>query len=257
MNLQNYNNTWIVTPKPNPLAKLKLFCLPFAGGGSVSFRSWADGVPDTVEVSAVEIPGRGRRLSEPLLKNMPALVEAAAKGIYQHIDRPFALFGHSMGALLGFELAHFLKENYDLTPAHLFVSGRAAPYIKSREKPIHKLSEPEFIYEIKNFNGTPKEVLEHEELMELMIPILRADFEICETYTCNTKPELECPLTVFGGLQDNGATRDELEAWGKLTQGSFNLRMFPGDHFYLLNTQSTLLQTIARDINNHFDIGGL
>lgn len=244
---------WIVKPKPNPGAQLKLLCLPFAGGSSASFRSWADLLPPQIELCNVEIPGRGARLSEPLNRRLEDLLPALAEGIKAELNKPFAIFGHSMGALTGFELAHWLKEEYNLQALHLFLSGRGAPHIPDHYQPIHQLPEAEFIQEIKNYNGTPKEVLEHQELMEIVTPILRADFEVCETYQFREKPKLQCPLTVLCGLQDSGATREELNAWRELSAGPFNLRMFPGDHFYLLEHKHKLIETIVRDMSRHFN----
>ncbi len=248
------NNTWIVKPKPNPNAKLKLICLPFAGGGSNSFRSWAPILPDPVELVTVEIPGRGQRLSEPLRKRIDHIIPEMASALIEELDTPFALFGHSMGTLLGFELAHHLREQFGVQPVHLFVSGRGAPHTESVEPPIHQLGHDAFIAEIKRFNGTPKAVLENQELMELMVPILRADFEACETYEYRSKAPFDFPITVFGGLQDKGAPKDRLEAWAEHTKAVFNIRMFPGDHFYLLNQTSLLIESILRDINYHFPL---
>lgn len=245
---------WVVKPKPNPAAQLKLFCLPFAGGGSISFRSWANYIPAQIELCAVEIPGRGQRLGETLHRRLLPLVQELAQGIHDELNKPFAIFGHSMGALLGFELTHYLKKQYDLQPVHLFLSGRGAPHLPDRDAPIHQLSEAEFVNEIKKFNGTPKAVLENSELMQLMIPILRADFEVCETYQFIEKPPLPLPLTIFGGLNDPGANREELQAWQKHTTSEFNLRMFPGDHFYLLNQHQTLIQAMLRDILKHVSL---
>lgn len=245
---------WVIILKSSPQTKLRLFCLPFAGGSSTAFRDWCKYLPASIELCAIEIPGRGHRLSEPLEKKISPLIEGIAAGILPYLDRPFALFGHSMGSLLGFELTHHLIQLYQKHPVHLFLSGRGAPFLASREQPIHALPEPEFIQQIKNYNGTPKEVLEHQELMQLMVPILRADFEICETYEFREKPPLECPLTIFGGLKDNGATRSELEAWQRLTSAPFSLRLFPGDHFYLLESQITLVQTIIRELHKHLTL---
>jgi len=185
---------------------------------------------------------------------MHSLIPQIAQGIKEELDRPYALFGHSMGTLLVYELTHFLLENGFPAPAHLFLSGRGAPHLPNRDKPIHQLPEHEFVAEIRKFNGTPKEVLEHEELMQLMIPILRADFEVCETYQYTQKPAFTIPITVFGGLQDEGATREELEAWQEHTTAGFNLRMFPGGHFFLLQHQPTIVETIVRDLQTQLSL---
>ena len=244
-------NSWIVKPKPNPSAQLKLVCLPFAGGGSNSFRNWVQFLPKQIELLAVEIPGRGQRLREPLRTRMHELVPDITSSLSKELDRPYALFGHSMGTLLGIELSHHLRAEYQQEATHLFFSGRGAPQLPSKEKSIHHLPEDEFITQIRNYNGTPKEVLDHEDLMELMVPILRADFEVCETYSYNDHPKLSCPLSVYGGLQDSAAPR---EAWAELTEGPFNLRMFPGDHFFVLSNTQTLLSSILRDLNEHFTL---
>jgi len=245
---------WVVIPQPKPTARLRLFCLPFAGGNSTAFRSWANYLPETIEVAAVEIPGHGSRLSEETMKRLLPLVKAIAAGIGPHLDRPFAFFGHSMGSLLSYELAHYLRLEKGVEPVHLFFSGRGAPHLPAKEEPIHQLPEAEFVRHIRNYNGTPKEVLVHQELMDILIPILRADFEVCETYQYFPKAPFNCPITAFGGLQDPSTNRENLQAWEKHTTGAFNLRMFPGDHFYLLEAQTTLVHAIARDILAHFQI---
>lgn len=248
------NNSWIVKPKPNASAQLKLICLPFAGGGSNSFRNWVQYLPKQIELVAIEIPGRGQRLAEPLRNRMAQLVPDIAKALQDELDRPFAIFGHSMGTLLGIELTHHLRELNHHEASHLFFSGRGAPQLPSKEKPIHQLPEDAFVTQIRNYNGTPKEVLDHEELMNLMVPILRADFEVCETFIYKERSILSCPISVYGGLQDNAAPREALQAWAKLTNGPFNLRMFPGDHFFILNNTHTLLSSMLKDLNEHFTI---
>lgn len=254
MNNRSQNNLSLAIPRPNPQANMRLFCLPHAGGTSTAFREWADWLPGVIELCIVEIPGHGYRLNEALIHRLPPLVQQVAQDIQPYLDKPFAIFGHSMGNLLGFELSHYLQNYYQKTPIHLFLSGRGAPHLPSREEPIHQLPEDQFIHKITEYNGTPKEVIQHKELMDLMLPILRTDFEVCETYQFSPKPPFNFPLTIFGGLSDQGASKPDLQEWNRYTNSSFSLRMFPGDHFFIFSAQKQLLQAIVRDINDHFPI---
>jgi medium-chain acyl-[acyl-carrier-protein] hydrolase len=242
-------NPWIGCPKPNPQARLRLFCFPYAGGGASIYRSWPDGLPQSVEVCAIQLPGRERRLLEPPFTNLGLLVETIAQSILPYLDKPFAFFGHSMGAKISFELAQRLLTNNTLTPTHLFISASRAPHLPTRRRPLHDLPEDEFIEELRLLNGTPKEVLEHPELMKLMIPILRADFSINETYQHSAAPALDLPITAFGGLQDQNVSREDLEAWRDYTSASFTTRMLPGDHFFIHVSQSVLLRAVSEDLH--------
>jgi medium-chain acyl-[acyl-carrier-protein] hydrolase len=150
-----------------------------------------------------------------------------------------------MGALIAFELTHQLRKQNQPSPVHLMVSGRSAPQIPDEDPQTHDLPEKEFMEELRRLNGTPAEALEHPELMQLMLPILRADFAICETYTYEDRPVLDCPIAALGGLDDANVTREELTAWRERTTGAFTMRMFPGDHFYLHTAQLPLLETIT------------
>ncbi|MBU7581852.1 MAG: thioesterase [Nostoc sp. TH1S01] len=239
-------NSWIFSPKPNPQADLRLFCFPYAGGSSLIFRTWPDYLPPSIEVCAIEIPGRGRQLKLSPFSRIEPLVDAIASAINPYLDKPFALFGHSMGGLVSFELTRLLHKKYGIVPVHLFISGRRAPQVPNSKPPIHNLAEPAFIEELRHLNGTPREVLENAELMQLFLPILRADFAVLETYIYKPEPPLECPITVFGGLQDSEVGCDELQAWQEQTNADFNLHMFPGDHFFLHSSQSVLLEKLAK-----------
>ncbi|AFY58517.1 putative thioesterase involved in non-ribosomal peptide biosynthesis [Rivularia sp. PCC 7116] len=221
---------------------MRLFCFPYAGGRALNYRSWSNHLPANVEVCAIELPGRGTLLKETPFTRIKPLVETIAQNILPKLDRPFALFGHSMGALVSFELAHFLRNKYSLNPVHLFVSAHRAPQIISKKPPIYSLPDPEFLAQLHRLNGTSQEILQNRELMELFLPILRADFEVLETYTHQALPPLECPITAFGGLSDSEANIDELEAWAKQTKSTFLLKMFQGDHFFIHSAQSQLLE---------------
>lgn len=237
---------WFSCPRRNIKASLKLFCFPYAGGNSQIYRGWPYKLPETVEVYAVNLPGRGMRLREPPITRLTPLVHEIAEAILPELDRPFAFFGHSMGALIAFELAHHLRKQDQLSPAHLVVSGRRAPHLPNTDPQTHDLPDEEFLEELHRLNGTPKEALEHPELMELMLPILRADFGLCETYTYEARPLLDCPIAAFGGLQDNDVSREHLEGWRAHTSSSFKMSMLPGDHFYVHTAQSLLLKAVSQ-----------
>lgn len=177
------------------------------------------------------------------------MVEAIKPAILQFLDKPFAFFGHSMGAKIGFELARHLRRDEKVEPAHLFVSGSNAPQLPKEERPVHDLPEPEFIEELRRLNGTPREVFENPELMRLMIPLLRADFAVCSTYSYLDEPRLSCSISAYGGLADQEVDRGSLEAWREQTAANFLLRMFPGDHFFLNTNQSLLLRVLSRELD--------
>lgn len=249
-------NSWLTYTKPNPHASVRLFCFPYAGGSSIIFRTWADSLPTAVEVCSIELPGRGTQMKSAPFSRLEPLVGALAQALFTHLNKPFAFFGHSMGAVISFELARLLRKEYGLEPVHMFVSGRHAPQIPDPHPPIHPLSEPEFIEELRRLNGTPEALLKNAELMQLLVPILRADFEVLETYVYTTEPPLDCPITAFGGLQDREVNCDELQAWREQTNAAFSLQMFRGDHFFLNSAQSLLLQSLSqelRQITNKID----
>jgi len=241
-------DSWIACRKPNPQARLRLFCFPYAGTGASIFRTWPDGLPADVEVCPVQFPGRGTRLLETPYTQLSPAVEAVAQALAPLLDKPFAFFGHSLGALVGFELARQLRRQSGVQPVRLFVSADRAPQIPHRGRPIHALPEGEFLDELRRLNGIPQKVLEDVELMQIMLPVLRADFAVYETYAYSTEPPLNCPISTFGGLQDDRVSRSDLEAWRDQTSFSFSLRMFPGDHFFLHAAQQLLLQALSQEL---------
>lgn len=241
---------WFNCAKPNPKARLRLFCFPYAGGGANIYRGWDSYLPAGVEVNAVQPPGRGSRFREPALNNMESLVAAVATAMEPLLDVPIVLFGHSVGGFASFEMAHRLRAQFGVNVQHLFVSGARGPQLPRNRKNIHDLSEEDFITELKTLNGTPPEVLENPDLMRMISTTLRADFAIAETYRATlARPPLNCPISVLGGLDDTLVAREDLEAWKVHTTNSFDLWQLPGDHFFINTSDSLILRILSRELS--------
>lgn len=226
----------------------RLFCFPYSGGGTAIYRTWATHLPDAIEVWAAQLPGREKRLRETAFTDVPKLLAALGEALTPLLDRPVAFFGHSMGAWLCFELARFLRSVQAPQPQALFLSAQRAPSIPLRRAPIAQLPEPEFLNALRRFNGTPAELLEHAEFMQIMLPMLRADFALYESYTYHPEPPLTCPFTVFGGLQDFDVPREDLTPWRELTTAATTFRMVPGDHFFIKTAPGVVTQAVAQDL---------
>lgn len=239
--------SWLGFHKLNPNASLRLLCFPYAGGSSQIYREWQRGFPSNIEVCAIQLPGRGHRLADAPFTNLHELVRVAAEDLLPVIDRPFALFGHSMGAMIAFELACRLREKRGVEPEHLLISSRQAPHLPP-DRITYNLPEAEFLTELSELNGTPREVLEHPELMALLMPLLRADFQLVETYQYVPASPLNCRLTVIGGSEDHEISTDKLEAWREYTRGEFALRIIPGGHFFINTSRPQLLEFLARTL---------
>lgn len=244
------HSLWLpgINDKPGSATLLRLFCFPYAGGGSAVFREWANYLPPEVEVCPVQFPGRESRLTEPLFTRIEPLVQKLSEVLQSYLDVSFAFFGHSMGALVSFELARQLRRQNNPLPKHLFVSGHRAPSLPDTEPPFHQMPEIEFVRRLRSLNGTPEAILSNAEMMQLMLPVLRADFAICETYTYVPEEKLDCSLSAFGGSRDSRAGYTQLAAWKDQISGDFALYMFPGDHFFLQSVKPAILQNITRKI---------
>jgi medium-chain acyl-[acyl-carrier-protein] hydrolase len=246
-------SSWIVRTRAKFQPSLRLFCFPYAGGGASIFRPWTDTsgiLPAEVDICPVCLPGREIRLREPLFTSLPPLVETLSHALEPFMDVPFAFFGHSMGALISFELARYLRRIHHQGPAHLFISSHPAPQLPNSNTPFHDLPEPSLLDLLSHMGGTPEAILQHAELMKVILPILRADFELCETYVYTPEPPLDCPISAFGGEQDTMVSLPELLAWQIQTQRSFTLNLFPGDHFFLHSQQDRLLQTLFQELTH-------
>jgi len=240
---------WIPRRHSAPKARLRLFCFPYAGGGASIYRTWQESLPPEVEVCPVQLPGREGRLREAPFDRLSPLVRALAEALRPHMDLPFAFYGYSNGALIGFELARELRRRGMRGPEHLFAAACPAPHLPDKDPPIHDLPDDQLVAEIRRLNGTPDEVLRNDELMQLLIPLLRADAAIHETYAHEEEAPLDVPITAVGGADDPKAERPEMEAWRLHTRADFDVRTMPGDHFFIHSSQALLLRDLARDLH--------
>ncbi len=231
-----------------PEAHQRLFCLPYAGGNAGLFRNWNDWLAPDVEVVAVELPGRGVHLRRPALDSMDELVTQLLAVLRPLTDLPFGFFGHSLGALVAFELCRRLQCERGAQPSHLFVSGMAPPHLPQLGPVLHALDDAAFVYALRTLEGTPEEVLASTELLHLLLPVLRADFRLAETYTPQPEPRLAVPITAFGGLDDDGLSPQALDAWRELTTSRCVARLLPGRHFFIHEYEHLMAASILRSL---------
>ncbi len=229
MREDRYSNRWIHgCIRSN--ARIQLVCFSYAGGSAAQYREWQDLVPNEIEVQAVQLPGRANRLHEPPLTSIRAMAADVAVALRQSIRCPVAFFGHSLGALIAFEVVQLLQPMPILI---LIAAGARAPHRRVTDRPIYDLPEPEFRDELRRLNGTPEELLNNDDAMRTIGPTLRSDFQAIDTYAYLPRAPLQFPIAAFGGEEDTMVTEEDLKAWRQHTSAAFILRMFCGDHFFV------------------------
>jgi surfactin synthase thioesterase subunit len=235
----------------------RLFCIPFAGGGVAAFRGWSRGLPDDVELLVVQLPGRESRLREPPFDNIPDIVEAIGPMVADASELPYALFGHSMGALVAFELALALEAGTGRGPDHLFVSARRPPDEPEPDPLVHTLPDEAFVDELqRRYRAIPDAVRQEPELLALLLPTLRADIRAIERYAPSTPRKVRCPVHVLGGVQDTYPRPAQLPGWQRVAEQGVRVRLFPGNHFYLAEQQAALLADISATWSDDLLPGG-
>jgi medium-chain acyl-[acyl-carrier-protein] hydrolase len=249
MQLDSDNSRWFEHLSTGKKPAICLFCFPYAGGSANVFRSWQRRMPPEVDLCLVHLPGRGRRVGEQPFTCMKALVNAVADQISYEIQQPYAFYGHSMGAVIAFELACELRVRHGAKPAALLLSGRRAPHVPRSSPPSFDLPEDQFIAELRRLNGTPEEVLADRRLLDVFLPLLRADFQVIESYQYQVQTPLACPITVYGSLHDVAASIQEMQMWQDHTVAEFQMRLFPGSHFFIQEEDnSDFVETFGRDV---------
>lgn len=228
-------------------ARLRLFCFPYAGGGAGVFRNWQRLMPAGLAVVPARLPGRESRADERPIGEIGELIEAVAEAIEPLLDQPFAFFGHSMGAMVSFELARALRRRKLPMPGALLVAGARAPQLRKQRIVGPEPSDEEFLREIRRLEGVPQEILENEELLRHVLPALKADSRLGRRYVYEDEPPLEIPIRAYAGTGDARLPREVIEAWKEQTTVSFALREFPGGHFFLHTAEAELVQAVLED----------
>lgn len=201
-----------------------------------------------IELVALQLPGRGARLADPLISGLLPLSQTIAQVLSPYLDKPFVFFGHSMGGLLCFETARTLRRERLASPVHLFISATGAPHHRKQTEPLSSLPRAALVQKLREFDGAPTEVLQNEELLDLLLPTIRADFELCESYQYQPDAPVNCPITIYGGVEDREVEKERLAAWREVTDGASEIRMFPGGHFYIKSSESGFLSAFAGDL---------
>lgn len=241
-------HAWIQLSKPG-MEMLRFFCFPYSGGTAQVFRPFVGLLPGGSGVYAFELPGRGRRFTDPPLDSVSAMVKEALSGMVSLLGSvDCCFFGHSLGGILAFELARELRRQGLPMPKHLYVSGIRAPQVPRREDNAYDLPHDAFLGKLREMGGTPHEILENQEMLELVLPVLRKDFQAYETYTYTPEPPLACPITAFGGSRDTFVTADDIQQWSVQTKSLFARKMFDGDHFFIHEHFTPIADTISKSL---------
>lgn len=251
---------WFHKYRYNPgRAKMRLFCFPYAGGSAVIFDGWQKKLPENVDIFAIQAPGRGPRFGEEPIGDLESKVKAIRKEIAPYLDIPFMFLGHSNGAMLAFELTRELQRDKALWESqlkqrywHLVLSGKRAIHLPKTKDDMHHLPFDDFIDRLKKYNGTPKEILEHRELMELYMPVLRADFSLSETLKYNNDIKSDVPTTVYYGAQDVDVPEDDVKAWQELIEPEISFTKFAGDHFFINSQREEYLAHLNQLLRKQF-----
>lgn len=243
---------WLVR-SPGTNARLRLFCFAYAGGSAFVYTPWRAALNPAIDLCAVQLPGRGARIAEAPIASMPELLKALAPAIAQHHDLPFAFFGHSVGALIAFELARYLRLHGVAGPQRLFLSGCQAPQFRSASRGLNRLSDDAFIEALRDYNGTPAEVLENRELMELMLPTIRADFALAEDYAYRAGPQLPMPISIYAGTAEDNRAPHQIEGWRRETAAACDVTWFEGGHFFINTQRAAVVAQLNAELSHWLD----
>jgi surfactin synthase thioesterase subunit len=244
------SSPWLIRQRV-PQRRLRLYCFCYAGGNATSYMPWQAALNPAIEVCAIQLPGRGARLGQKPYLSMQALVEDLVRVLALDEPLPYAFFGHSLGALMAFETARQLRRHGMPLPQHMFLSGCAAPQRRCPSQRLHTLSDRDLIQKLKDYNGTPLEILANQELMEMVLPAIRADFSLAEDYVYVPDEPLPVPMTVLTGKLDDRVSLVQAQGWDLETLAGCCVRLFEGDHFFINDEMQSVLDSINAELNEH------
>jgi len=242
------SNQWGVRWRPVANPRLRLFCLPHSGGGATTYRAWAGSLGSDIDIVAIRLPGRESRFREPPFSRISDLVPVLIRNLEPLLDRPHAWFGHSMGALVAFEVCRVVRRHGLAEPRRLLVSGRPAPHLKPQDRPTYNTSDEEFMSLVTQLNGTPFEVQHDRSAFSAFVPTLRADFRMIESYRYYPEPPFDYPISVFGGTEDRVVAVEDLDSWRIHSTAGCTIRLFPGGHFFLHKDQEKFMAAVTADL---------
>lgn len=250
----NNKNPWLVILNQPDIALYGLVCCHYGGGSATAFRGWEKDLPDGVLLIGIQLPGRESRFSETHISSLSLIVEQLSSALLPFINIPYILFGHSIGGLICFELARALRKVSLPLPKCLIISATNAPQKLMVREHISDKSDEEFINCLRLYNGLPDELVVDQQMMSIFIPMLRADLQILETYQYEEKMPLNCKLVVLGGLNDPNVPLEDIAAWCIHTNFSCNIRLFPGNHFFIKSHKKEVLAYLSEVIKSQLSM---
>ncbi|HWG98570.1 MAG TPA: alpha/beta fold hydrolase [Pilimelia sp.] len=230
--------------QPGVPPRLRLVCLPHAGGGASAFRSWPHLLPEDVDMLAVCYPGRQDRFREPCVERMDVMADLVTEALLPYAGEPLAVFGHSMGASIAYEVAVRMEQRHGRRLAALFVSGQAPPH-RARYRDAHLRGDDALIADVRWLGGSGADAPAHPDLIELVLPALRADYALLAGYRRDPLYVLGTPVVAYAGRDDGEVSPDALARWADVTEAGLTVRMFPGDHFYLVDAEAELVADVS------------
>jgi acyl transferase domain-containing protein/surfactin synthase thioesterase subunit len=246
--LANQTASWIAYHKPKPNSYLRLFCFHPWGSSASIFKNWSDELPPHIEVLPIQLPGRQQRLKEKPFTEFVTLIQVLGDFIHPYLDKPFAFYGHSMGALIAFELAYVVKQKYNINPQYLFLGGAQPPSDVSFLNRIENLSQNQTLNYLLDISEIPEAIYNDKSLVEEFMEIFKADLQLLQSYCHKEQEPLDCPIYIFGGVDDASISEKQLSLWYRYTQNTFKLQMLPGKHMFLNTSRKLILDIIYQEI---------